>query len=165
MSMKFQDPRGEYSRQCPYCLEYITVDHLNRIFCPVKNGIKDFCKNRFKRLKNNLMKNGIVLDKPESRPLKIAIPLEHYQGKKTIDESIHYSILNRNKKILESLLGFNETFEIGINDLKREGYEIDFFDESIDNPAKVPVHKVGRFAVVYLENNSVNITLFNTLSL
>lgn len=165
MSMQFQDPRGEYSKQCPYCLEYITVNHLNRIFCTEKNGIKDFCKNRFKRLKNNLMKNGIVLDKPESIPLKIAITEDHRKKTKTIDDSINDSILNRNKKILESLLGFNETLEIGLNELKRKGYEIDFFDESIDNPAKVPVHKVGRFAVVYLENNLVNITLFNTLSL
>lgn len=165
MSMQFQDPRGEYSRQCPYCLEYITVDHLNRIFCPVKNGIKDFCKNRFKRLKNNLMKNGIVLDKPESRPLKIAITQYHRKKTKTIDDSINDSMITRNKKILESIIGQDEFTEIELNMLLLKGYDTDLYDYGLDNPRGIPVHRLGHLTVSYLDDEKVYITYFKYLSL
>lgn len=49
--MKFEDVHGEYLRICPYCQEYFTADHMNRKFCPRKNGKNNFCKNRWKRLK------------------------------------------------------------------------------------------------------------------
>jgi len=44
------DPRGEYYRKCPYCSEEFTARHMNRIFCYDKDGMKDWCKNRYKRL-------------------------------------------------------------------------------------------------------------------
>ena len=165
MAAQFQDPRGEYSKQCPYCLEYITVNHLNRLFCTEKNGIRDFCKNRFKRLKYNLMGNGVILDKAESIPLKITFNSDHSKTKKTIDESIHDSIVRRNKKILESLLGSEESVKIELHELKKEGYDADFFDSELDNLAGVQLHSVGRFAVAYLDNNSVVITLLKLLDL
>jgi hypothetical protein len=165
MAAQFQDPRGEYSRQCPYCLENITVNHLNRWYCPEKNGKKDFCKNRFKRLKNNLISNGVEVNKPELKPLKIDISRDPSERKKTIDDSIHDSLMRRNKKILRSLLGSNETLEISLDDLKREGYEIEVFEESIDNVAEALLYKVGRFAVVFTDSETVNITLFKSLDI
>jgi hypothetical protein len=165
MAWQFLDSREEYSRQCPYCLEYIIVDHMNRQYCPEKNGKKDFCKNRFKRLKNNLLLRGVVVDKLESKPLKIDISRDPSEKKKTIDDSIYDSLIRRNKKILMSLLASNEILEISLDDLKREGYEIDFFEESIENVAEVLVHKIGRFAVVFTDSETVNITLVRTLDL
>ena len=44
------DPIGEYIRTCPYCEDVFTAQHMNREFCPEKNGLKDYCKNRYKRL-------------------------------------------------------------------------------------------------------------------
>lgn len=44
------DPRGEYLRECPYCKLQFTANHMNRDYCPSKNGKKDWCKNRYKRL-------------------------------------------------------------------------------------------------------------------
>ena len=44
------DPRGEYMRECPYCKLQFTANHMNRDYCPSKNGKKDWCKNRYKRL-------------------------------------------------------------------------------------------------------------------
>jgi hypothetical protein len=47
------DPRGEYYRRCPYCKEDFTAKHMNRVFCYEKDGKKDWCKNRYKRLVRN----------------------------------------------------------------------------------------------------------------
>ena len=44
------DPRGEYKRTCPYCEKEFTANHMNREFCPEKNGMIDYCKNRYKRI-------------------------------------------------------------------------------------------------------------------
>jgi hypothetical protein len=44
------DPRGEYKRTCPYCDKEFTANHMNREFCPEKNGMIDYCKNRYKRI-------------------------------------------------------------------------------------------------------------------
>ncbi len=44
------DPRDEYIRICPYCVEEFIAGHMNRLFCPEKNGIINFCKNRWKRI-------------------------------------------------------------------------------------------------------------------
>jgi ribosomal protein S27AE len=44
------DPRAEYKRTCPYCEKEFTANHMNREFCPEKNGMIDYCKNRYKRI-------------------------------------------------------------------------------------------------------------------
>ncbi|MFN5879377.1 MAG: hypothetical protein ACK44B_10940 [Flavobacteriales bacterium] len=165
MVAQFQDPRGEYSKQCPYCLEYITVDHLNRDFCPEKNGIKDFCKNRYRRLKDNLKAIGVVIEKPASKPLKITISRDKTHSNKTIDDSINDSIVERNKRILESLLGSEEYFQIELNELLHEGFEIDFYDSVQDTSSGYQVHKIGLFALVFLDNDLVYITFKNKLNI
>jgi hypothetical protein len=164
MASQFHDPRGEYFRQCPYCLEYNTVNHLNRQYCPEKNGKKDFCKNRFKRLKNNLKSIGVVVDKPESKPLKIDISRDPSERKKTIDDSIHDAMIRRNKKILESLLDSDEYIEMKFSDLLKEGYEINCFDSKEDKIRGVPLYKVGRFAVSPYGDDQVYITYFKNFS-
>jgi hypothetical protein len=165
MAAHFQDPRGEYSKQCPYCLEYITVDHLNRDFCPEKNGIKNFCKNRYRRLKDNLFNRGVVIEKPKPKPLKISISRENPKSKKTINDSINDACVEKNKRILESLLGSEDHSEIEVNDLLREGYETDFFESLHDTPSGFQVYKVGPFSVTYLPNDLVYITYFKILKL
>jgi ribosomal protein S27AE len=67
----FQDPRGEYKRICPYCLEPFIATHMNRFYCPEKNGVKNFCKHRQKRLVGELKESGIEIDRPERPPLKL----------------------------------------------------------------------------------------------
>jgi hypothetical protein len=44
----FQDPHGEYLRVCLYCHESFIAKHMNRFYCSEKNGIKNFCRNRYK---------------------------------------------------------------------------------------------------------------------
>lgn len=165
MAAQFQDPRGEYSKQCPYCLEYITVDHLNRDYCPEKNGIKNFCKNRYRRLKDSLKESGVVIEKPESKPLKISITRDKTKSKKTINEDIYDSIIERNKRILESLLDSEEYCQIELGELLQEGYEIDFYDLMQNSTSGHVVYKIGRFAMVFLDDFMVYITHKNKLNI
>ena len=165
MTAQFQDPRGEYSKQCPYCLEYITVDHLNREFCPEKNGIKDFCKNRYRRLKDTLKSGGIVIEKPIAKPLNISITRNENNSKKTIDDSIHHSIVARNNKIIESLLYSKIYCQMELSQLLQEGYEIDFYDAKHDTSSGLKVYEIGRFAVTLLDDDTVYITYRKLLNI
>ena len=62
------DPRGEYYRECPYCKLQFTANHINREYCPSKNGKKDWCKNRYKRLVlNGETENDIFSNKTKIR--------------------------------------------------------------------------------------------------
>ena len=62
------DPRGEYYRECPYCKLQFTANHINREYCPSKNGKKDWCKNRYKRLVlNGETENDIFSNKAKIR--------------------------------------------------------------------------------------------------
>ena len=53
------DPLGEYFRLCPYCKDAFIANHLSRKFCPEKNGVADYCKNRFKRKKSSELKERL----------------------------------------------------------------------------------------------------------
>jgi glutamine synthetase type III len=68
MSEIDMDPRGEYYRECPYCKLQFTANHINREYCPSKNGKKDWCKNRYKRLVlNGETENDIFSNKAKIR--------------------------------------------------------------------------------------------------
>jgi hypothetical protein len=49
----FQDPRGEYSRVCPYCLQTFIATHMNRFYCPEKMAQKISAKTDRKDLLTN----------------------------------------------------------------------------------------------------------------
>ncbi len=163
MGTQFQDPRGEYSKQCPYCLKLITVNHLNRDYCPEKNGIKDFCKNRFRRLKDSLKESGVIIEKPDSKPIKISITRDKPKSKKTIEEDINESIVERNKRILQSLLGSKDYCQLELSEFLQEGYEVDFYDSLHDTPSGDQVYKIGCFAVTFLDVDIIYITYKNKL--
>ena len=69
------DPRGEYLRECPYCGDEFISGHMNREYCPEKNGIKDWCKNRYKRIAK-LEKQNEIIDDVIAPPPDIVAPKE-----------------------------------------------------------------------------------------
>jgi hypothetical protein len=158
MESKFNDPRGEYRRQCPYCLEYITVDHMNRIYCPERNGIENFCKNRFKRLKKDFIAEHLTLNKFEVKKLK-------RRTKQTIDDAIYHSIVLKNKTILKHVLFGKESITMALIELKRAGFEPEYFHSEHTNARGIQLHRIGEYVVGYLEDNKVYITHFKNLSL
>ena len=165
MKIKFEDPREEYSRQCPYCLEFITVSHLNRDYCPKKNGIVDFCKNRYKRLKEKLQSTGVVIQKPDRSPIKIDIGDPKLKRSESIDETIRMSLLNRNQTILQSLMEGNDKIEIPKDSIAQLGYSFEVYDAKLENEANLNLFKIGKFALLPIDDNHFFITYVKKLDL
>jgi hypothetical protein len=121
-SENFKDPRGEYNRICPYCLEPFTATHMNRFYCPEKNGIKNFCKHRQKRLIKELKEDGIEIDRPKRPPLKLLYePSE--KDFRNIDEGIKETLLSRNIKLLNELLDGEKRKIVNLEQLENIGFE------------------------------------------
>ena len=99
MTAKFNpDPIGEYQRICPYCSEIFTANHMNRKYCPSKDGIVEYCKRRSKRLHRN----------------KEA-------------ERLFNRLLECNNKILYLCLGESHVFYVKESKLLQLGYRFDIF--------------------------------------
>ena len=152
----FQDPRGEYIRVCPYCYENFIATHMNRFYCPEKNGIKNFCKNRHKRLVKELKKCEIALERPERPPLKLSYN-PSVKSFRNIDEAIQDTVLNRKINILEQVLNDSESRIISWDQLQRLGFTLDEFDEIIENEYGTRSPKYKKIQLVWLEENKIEI--------
>lgn len=141
MTEYFVDSRNEYLRKCPYCFSTFTATHLNRQYCPSKNGILNFCKNRQKRLLKQIKENGVVRNMPQRNPTKIifeSLPKNY----RNIDELILVAELERKTEILEKLLqGTNEKI-VSIMELLRLNFTIEEFDLHTKN-------SIGQFTYIY----------------
>lgn len=149
---EFKDPRNEYDRICPYCKDVFVADHLSREYCPSKEGIKNFCKNRFKRMKKTLLDQGIQIDKPERQPLKITI--NDLTKRRTVDDVIHDVMRERNIKILEEVLDHGQLEIISLTELIKKGFEIDCYDEIILNDGKIPFFELEKFTFGILDDHT-----------
>jgi hypothetical protein len=150
------DPRGEYSRICPYCLEVFIANHLTRIYCPVKNGIKNFCKYRHKRLIQKLNENGaeIVSKNNSKAPLKIIID-KHPKINETIDQKIKTSIIDKNYRILKQLIGQKSVITIDCKIFITKGFETEFYDYSEKSTSENIVYVIGHLAYVFKQNEII----------
>jgi len=152
----FRDPRGEYMRVCPYCHESFIATHMNRFYCPEKNGIKNFCKNRHKRLVDELRKCGLEMERPERPPLKLLFE-PSVKNFRNIDEAIQDTVLNRKIKILEKVLGGLESEIISWEELQKLGFTLDEFDEMVKNEYGTRSPQYKNIQLVWLEENKVEI--------
>lgn len=156
-SDNFKDPRGEYKRICPYCLEPFTATHMNRFYCPEKNGIKNFCKHRQKRLLKELKEDGIEIERPKRPPLKLLVePSE--KDFRNIDESIKETLLNRKIKILEKVLGELDSKDITWNELENLGFTLDSIDEITLNEFGTQSPTYGKIQLIRLSENKIRVT-------
>lgn len=155
-SENFKDPRGEYKRICPYCLEPFIATHMNRFYCPEKNGIKNFCKHRQKRLIKEFKESGIELERPKRPPLKLLFePSE--KDFRNIDEGIKETLLNRKIKILEKVLGESVSKEIAWDELEKLGFTLDSSDEITLNEFGTQSPTYGKFQLIRHEGNIMKI--------
>ncbi len=136
MSEIDMDPRGEYYRECPYCKLQFTANHINREYCPSKNGKKDWCKNRYKRL----VLNGETENDIFSNKAKIRINLKNIRnilnGNRTtivarhVLDKVNYhfdaftTVTPRNKLNFYSVIIENYSIELDSIENKRTYYLI-----------------------------------------
>ncbi len=88
------DPRGEYYRVCPYCKLQFTASHMNRDYCPSKNGKKDWCKNRYKRLvRKGETDYDIMQNEAEIRKnVKKIVPVLNGDKEKIVSQNVLFKI-------------------------------------------------------------------------
>jgi hypothetical protein len=94
MSEIDMDPRGEYYRVCPYCKLQFTASHMNRDYCPSKNGKKDWCKNRYKRLvRKGETDYDIMQNEAEIRKnVKKIVPVLNGDKEKIVSQNVLFKI-------------------------------------------------------------------------
>lgn len=156
----FKDPRGEYKRICPYCLDPFTATHMNRFYCPEKNGIKNFCKHRQKRLLKELKEDGFELERPKRPPLKLLYePSE--KDFRNIDEGIKETLLSRNIKLLYELLDGEKKKIVNYEQLKNIGFLFESFGKIETNKtgSKSPIY--GEIQLTWLSEYKVEIINLN----
>lgn len=156
----FKDPRGEYKRICPYCLDPFTATHMNRFYCPEKNGIKNFCKHRQKRLVKELNEDGYELERPKRPPLKLLFePSE--KDFRNIDEGIKETLFSRNVKLLNELLDGEKKKIVNYEQLKKIGFLFESFEkiESNEFGSKSPIY--GEIQLTWLSEYKVEIINLN----
>lgn len=156
----FKDPRGEYKRICPYCLEPFTATHMNRYYCPEKNGIKNFCKHRQKRLIKEFKESGIELERPKRPPAKLLFePSE--KDFRNIDEGIKETLLSRNVKLLNELLDGEKKKIVNYEQLKNIGFLFESFEkiETNESGSKSPIY--GEIQLTWLSEYKVEIINLN----
>ena len=153
------DPRGEYTRVCPYCKESFVADHLSRFYCPDKNGRKNFCKNRQKRINDNLRKSGSVLIEHRKNPMQVFIE-EPLLYEKDIDQIIINTQKDKNISILSEFLGDEKFIEVTERELLEKGFDSKLFDSYEDTKSGIKIYSVGKYVYHKTpENNKQYITL------
>ena len=109
------DTRGEFMKVYPYCRESFVAGHLSRFYCPDKNGRKKFCKNRQKRINDNLRKSGSVLIVNENNPIKVFIEEPEIK-----ERNINQLIINTQKS--------KKNTEVTEDKLLKKGFDLKLFD-------------------------------------
>ena len=153
------DPRGEYTRVCPYCRESFVAYHLSRFYCPDKNGRKNFCKNRQKRINDNLRKSGSVLIEHRKNPMQVFIQ-EPKKNEKDIDQLVINAQKSKNSSILTEFLGDKEYTEVSKNELLEKGFDYKLFDSFNETSSGIKIYFIGKYAYHKSpKNNNEYITL------
>jgi hypothetical protein len=153
MEFENPDPRGEYKRTCPYCDEEFTAQHMNREYCPEKNGIIDYCKNRYKRLAK--------LEKEEQARMELEeatdTPLEEEKAE-PIEANV-VSPLITNISLMAATLGNRQTITLPKSYLKDKGAVYEAYDKQhqyLDTELQVLTY--GPYAMAWGYENFIILT-------
>jgi hypothetical protein len=153
------DPRGEYLRICPYCEEIFTADHMLRVYCPEKNGIEDYCKNRYKRLRMQEKISPIHIN--TSKKLQEQNSESAPDGFEPLPESSSKpsDILSNNSDILSAAIGKSQGLILSAKYLQFKGLIFSEFNEQHQIPGtKLFIATYGPFALAWVRKNEVFLT-------
>ena len=140
------DPRGEYKRTCPYCDKEFTANHMNREFCPEKNGKIDYCKNRYKRIAKyeKLEHSGNEVEEE----LETTISYKEVELKLIDTRVIKQQICNIS--IMAATLGSRQTITLPASYLKEKGVVYEAYDKQHQYPdTGLQVLTYGPYAIAW----------------
>lgn len=150
--MKFEDVHGEYLRKCPYCQEFFTADHMNRKFCPTKNGRNNFCKNRWKRLKlTNDKKSNQNIEILNAQIVKTVINADDLPQTTT---SLKYmaEMRRRNEYILLKELNNRKSCLADLYKLEKKGLDLKYYYQKEILKTTDKTMTFGSVKIEFLEN-------------
>ena len=150
------DPRGEYKKICPYCFDLFIADNMNRIYCPVKTGIPEYCKNRMVRIRRNEEKTE------EEKKLNTNITPMNKDTLVSIEigkNEIANQKLNRNIYLIEFYLKNNESVEVDIDLLLKHGFDLDSFSSRQQIlETKEYIAQYGNYGSTWYNENTLLLT-------
>ena len=149
------DPIGEYLKTCPYCGDQFTAGHMNRDFCPDKNGHKNYCKNRYKRI----VKEELSFSVDDQNIREEADNEANTEAKITKETPIENTI-----RLMEQLLKHQLTLKIPINHLSNLGASYEANDGEYTIPGtELKVLTYGPYALAWGYENQLILTHKNQL--
>lgn len=149
------DPLGEYVKVCPYCGENFTAGHMNRQFCPEKNGFKDYCKNRFKRLVKEEL--SLIIEDGNADEVESETNTETEITKETP--------LENTIRLMEQLLMHQLTLKLPLDHLSNLGASYEAFDGQYTIPGtELKVLTYGPYALAWGYEKQLILTHKNQLS-
>lgn len=155
MEFENPDPRGEYIRECPYCHDVFTAQHMNREFCPEKNGMIDYCKNRYKRIARLEKEEQCSIEIEE--PPDIPIPPEEVKC-----EPIEANVVSpqmSNISLMAATLGSRQTIKLPKYFLKNKGVIYEAFDKQYQLPgSELLALTYGPYALAWGYENHIILT-------
>ena len=135
------DPRGEYKRTCPYCEKEFTANHMNREFCPEKNGKIDYCKNRYKR---------IAKYEKSEQELDATISSEEDELELELIDVRNLKQQICNVSIMAATLGNRQTVTLPASYLKEKGVVYEAYDKQHQYPdTGLQVLTYGPYAIAW----------------
>jgi hypothetical protein len=155
MEFENPDPRGEYIRTCPYCDEEFTANHMNREFCPEKNGKIDYCKNRYKRIAR--------LEKLEQsineEDLKLDTTISSEKDELDLIDARDVKQQICNVGIMAATLGNRQTVTLPKSYLKDKGAVYEAYDKQHQLPGSdLQVLTYGPYAMAWGYENFIILT-------
>ena len=155
MEFENPDPIGEYIRTCPYCEDVFTAQHMNREFCPEKNGLIDYCKNRYKR--HARLEKQEQSDIEIEEPPDIPIPPEEVNGE-TIEANVVTPQIS-NVSLMAATLGNIQTIKLPKYYLKNKGVVYEAYDKQYQLPgSELQVLTYGPYALAWGYENHLILT-------
>lgn len=160
MESEYEDPRGEYLRICPYCDDEFVADHMNREFCPEKNGIKNWCKNRFKRISKELnIDNDVVAILNDS---EIAINQSSSINEESATKKSDYLVSNIS--IIEGVIKNEPYLKLHKYYLKNLGFIYESYEQKYQLPnTELFAATYGPYAIAWGYENHILLTHKNQI--
>jgi hypothetical protein len=164
------DKRSEYYRECMYCKDSFTANHQLRRFCLAKNGIPNYCKNRYKVLLQGarLAGENIVVDHKQE-----ILPTVHIESSKAFDGSVTTENIEdwqsssiayaetalNNKKIIDALLLKGKPKSFNIKELIDSGLDLYAYNKRKLLPnSNLTYIEMGIYALFWTTKNEILIT-------
>ena len=164
MENKNVDPDTEYIKICRYefCKERFEAHHMLQSYCPEKDGISNYCKNRQKRLDDAKKKEAQETEaKKEAPPPTLGAVEPAVLPKDPVMEAYQVKSTQRDLtiKFIIARLGAYNFIDIAVKTLDSFGIDLTGYDHKKYLPEKKRDMLVfGTYGVIWIDDHLIRFT-------